>query len=242
MVVPTFLGPLTIRGISDHLHDDPLNADEVLAFMGTPGTPHDVQTIWKRYLDLSPEPVPLHMAPHEASILRNLIWPLRQAKASYVVGNYLGCIALCGLVAEKMTLLRYKLYPPRLNDAPFTEADECRITFENLKQSRRIAILEGFGAATLDLTANLRKVADLRNKRLHQWSSIEESAMPGEAREAFVACVAVVVRGLGLKLADGRLSMDPALFGYLQRSGAIDWSTSPTEPPRNDPPPSESAR
>lgn len=35
--------------------------------------------------------------PNETTILENIVWPLRQAKACYVVENYLGTIALCGM-------------------------------------------------------------------------------------------------------------------------------------------------
>jgi len=66
----------------------------------------DIPSIVSRYKEISTEPQRLFAAPNEERIIRKLVIPLHSAKASYALGNYLGTIALCGMVAEMVTLLR----------------------------------------------------------------------------------------------------------------------------------------
>jgi hypothetical protein len=50
--------------------------------------------------------------------LDRLVWPLRHAKASYMVGNYLAVIALTGMVAEMVALLQWEVAEISLNCRP----------------------------------------------------------------------------------------------------------------------------
>src|SRR5262245_55458881 len=77
---------------------DPATAEQILDFMVTPGVPADPATVQSRYQQITREQPPLVAPPLEDRILTQLIWPLRHAKASYIVGNYLGTIALTGIV------------------------------------------------------------------------------------------------------------------------------------------------
>ena len=69
----------------------------ILEFVCPPGIPSDVASLVKRYKEIGSEPVRLVAAPAEQRILDKLVWPLRHAKASYMVGNYLAVIALAGM-------------------------------------------------------------------------------------------------------------------------------------------------
>src|SRR5438128_2592602 len=79
--------------------------ESVLSFLCPDRATADVASLVKRYREISPEPVSLVAVPAEQRILDKLAWPLRHAKASYMVGNYLAVIALCGMVAEMVALL-----------------------------------------------------------------------------------------------------------------------------------------
>jgi hypothetical protein len=63
-------------------------------YVPTPLRPPDAHLTFHQ---ISPEPVRLVAVPAEQRILDKLAWPLRHAKASYMVGNYLAVIALYGM-------------------------------------------------------------------------------------------------------------------------------------------------
>jgi hypothetical protein len=81
----------------------------VLGFLCPGDGGADLSLLSKRYNEISPEPVRLVAVPAEQRILDKLAWPLRHAKASYMVGNYLAVIALCGMVAEMVALLIWEV-------------------------------------------------------------------------------------------------------------------------------------
>jgi hypothetical protein len=73
----------------------PLTYKAFVEFLCTPGLQADLASLVERYQEISREQRRLFAAPTEERILEKLIWPLRHAKAGYVVGNYLGTISLC---------------------------------------------------------------------------------------------------------------------------------------------------
>ena len=85
-----------------------ISPDTILSFLCPPGTPDDAKSLVERYKRISTGPK-LFAAPAEPRILEKLVWPLRHAKASYVVGNNLSVVALCGMVAEMVAVLLWQL-------------------------------------------------------------------------------------------------------------------------------------
>ena len=80
----------------------------------------DIEKLLTRYRQISTE-TRIFFAPDEPRILDKLIWPLRNAKGAFMVGNYLGTITLSGLVAEMVAILLWK----RLG--PFGKVPACGI-------------------------------------------------------------------------------------------------------------------
>ncbi len=83
--------------------------EAILNFICTPGIGSERDKLISRYKEISIEKQRLFAAPYEQRLLDKLIWPLRHAKAGYMVGNYLGTIALCGMVAEMVAILRFEI-------------------------------------------------------------------------------------------------------------------------------------
>ena len=73
-----------------------ISAEGILSFLCPPGTLNDAQSLVERYKKISAGPT-LHVAPAEPRILEKLVWPLRHAKASYVVGNNLARTIQCAV-------------------------------------------------------------------------------------------------------------------------------------------------
>jgi hypothetical protein len=122
--------------------------ETILSFLCPPGTPADSASLIARYKRISTEPVRLFAAPAEPRILEKLVWPLRHAKASYVIGNKLAVVALCGMVSEMVALLLWQLADTSLNGRSMTNEDEAALfgsSFERLGQDRRVRVLAAYG-------------------------------------------------------------------------------------------------
>ena len=149
-----------------------ISAETILSFLCPPGTLNDTQSLVERYKRITAGPT-LFAAPAEPRILEKLVWPLRHAKASYVVGNNLSVVALCGMVAEMVAVLLWKLAEPKLNSRAMTEEDEKALlgsTFEKLSQDRRVKVLRAYGIIESDIANDFDTIRQTRRQYLHLWS------------------------------------------------------------------------
>lgn len=194
----------------------------VLAYLTAPGLGHDVPSVVERYREISKETPRLFAAPAEQRILDKLVWPLRHAKASYVLGNYLGAISLCGMVAEMLAIVLFETADVRLNGSPMGEDSQKLVfgsSFEKLGQDRRVSVLRVHGIID-DTTANaFDRLRLIRRKYLHLWSQ-DHDALPRDAVEAFLAAAQLVVTVIGHSIGEGgRIRLTPAMDRYLSRVG-----------------------
>lgn len=203
------------------LPDLKLTPERVIAFLCTPGIETELSSLADRYREISTEPKRLFAAPAEPRILEKLVWPLRHAKASYMVGNYLGTISLCGMVAEMVAGLIFDMGEIRMNDKLIKEEEQKRLfgsTFEKLSQNRRTEVLSAYGLIDVEMKAELDLIRTKRRRYLHLWSQDHE-LLPGDARETYHAAVGIVVRTLGQDVKDGKILLSPQLLKYLDRKG-----------------------
>jgi hypothetical protein len=103
-----------------------------------------------RQITAAEREVPFRIVPGEPRIVGRLLLPLRHAKASFVVGNLLGTIALCGMVAEMAAILTLELsaWDPALKDAAAivtAEAKKRKPEFADLGQATRVRLLKDHG-------------------------------------------------------------------------------------------------
>ena len=197
------------------------NAQDVLEFVCSPGVPADIASIATRYREIASEPVRLFAAPAEQRILDKLVWPLRHAKASYMVGNYLAVIALAGMVAEMVALLRWEVAEISLNGQPMTPETEKAMfgsTFERLNQDRRIKVLEMYGLIDGAAKGRFETIRQRRRGYLHLWSRDHDS-LPDDAVKSYYAAVALVATTIGQDFSDGKIVISQALVKYLEREG-----------------------
>lgn len=125
----------------------PVTANDFLEFMCATDTPAEPEELARRYRELPPEPVQLFAVPAEQRILDKLIWPLRHAKGSLLLGNHIGAIALAGMVAEMVAILLFELTEAQLNGKPMNAKHQEALfgrEFEKLDQFRRVKVLEAY--------------------------------------------------------------------------------------------------
>jgi hypothetical protein len=221
--INAWINPLAFVEVDLALPGEPVDAapEAILRFLCPASTPSDPATLVSRYREISAEPVRLFAAPAEDRILDKLIWPLRHAKASYMVGNYLSVIALCGMVAEMVALLTWEIAEVQLNGRELSEADEKAIfgrAFEALGQEQRIKVLAAYGLIDDATKGRFETPKDIRRRYLHLWSQDHDS-LPRDAVKAYYAAVALVATLIGQDVQDGKIVVNNRLVKYLERNG-----------------------
>jgi hypothetical protein len=199
----------------------PPSAETILSFLCPPGTAADSDSLIKRYKEISTEPVRLFAVPAEPRILEKLVWPLRHAKASYVLGNNLAVVALCGMVSEMVALLLWQITEASLNGRPMTTEDEASLfgsSFEKLGQERRVLVLASYGIISPDVITMFDTIRNIRRKYLHLWSQ-DHDRLSIDAVACFHAAIGLVVAALGQGIQNGALVLNPKLIKYLERQG-----------------------
>jgi hypothetical protein len=202
----------------------PPTAETILSFLCPPGTPADSASLVERYRRISIEPVRLFAAPAEPRILEKLVWPLRHAKASYVVGNNLAVVALCGMVSEMVAVLLWQLAEQQLNGRPMTTEDEAALfgsSFEKLGQERRVRVLASYGIVAPPVVAMFDTIRLIRRKYLHLWSQDHER-LPEDAVACFQAGAGLVVTAIGQNMKDGAVVLNTNMLRYLAKQGTYE--------------------
>ncbi|MFA6054752.1 MAG: hypothetical protein WC769_05185 [Thermodesulfovibrionales bacterium] len=223
-LIEVFLNPLQFIEVDEPwatARPQELTPEAILDFVCTPGIGSDVKSIISRYKKISTEKPRLFAAPHEQRILDKLIWPLRHAKAGYMVGNYVGTIALCGMVGEMVAVLLYEISTFSLNNKPMTEQDEINIfgrRFEKLGQERRVQVLHAYGVIDTQLQKAFELIRITRNKYLHLWSQ-DHDQLPNDAIASYNAAIVIAVSAIGQNIQDGKLILNPSLVKYLAQKG-----------------------
>lgn len=195
--------------------------DAIIGFLCPPGIPADLDSLVARYKEISTEPVRLFAAPAEPRILEKLVWPLRHAKGSYVVGNYLAVIALSGMVSEMVAILAWELGEATLGGHPMNASDQKALfgtTFERLGQERRVKVLAAYRMIDREAVGRFDTVREIRRKYLHVWSQ-DHDTLPRDSKACFHAAVALVTAIIGHDIKDGKMLLNPQLIKYLQKQG-----------------------
>jgi len=228
-----FVNPLAFLAVDEpwasSLGKEP-TLEDVLWFLCAPQEASDLCSLIARYRKISVEPQRIFAAPVEQRVLSKLIWPLRHAKGCYMVGNYIGTIALCGMVAEMLAILIFDANAPTV-PSPVSEkkamdkASQVGLfgrSFEQLGQERRVSVLRALGLIDEEMQGWFNEVRSKRRAYLHYYSS-DERQTTLDAVEAFKATVSLVVKGMGLAVDDdGRLILSEALLKYLEKAGTAE--------------------
>ena len=197
-------------------HDPAPNAledptpDRLLKFLCALGLPNDVADFRARYREVSKKDQQLLLFPLEPKLVENLFDPLRQAKTSYLLGNYLSAIVLCGMVAEKVAILIH---------ATNTPDESTRGEFERTGQARRVNILKERNLIPNTSAQAFGIVRAARRKYLHYWTSTRDDNMAKEAVQVYEATVQLVMNTLRTGFTNGKLTLARPIVEYLSQQG-----------------------
>ena len=197
--------------------------ESVLDFLCTPGVDSDVAALVRRCREISDEPEPLFAAPADQRILDKLVWPLLHAKGSYILGNYLGTISLCGMVSEMQAIMIFEVAEPEINGARMTEAAQRELfgrSFEKLGQERRVSILHAYGLIDDALKTSFDRIRTTRRQYLHLWSK-DYGRLSVDAVACYRDALKIVAFVLGQTIRNGKLVLAPKLTKYLRARGVL---------------------
>lgn len=166
-------------------------------------------------------------------IEHRLIFPLKNAKVAFMTGNYLGTIALCGLISEMISMLLFELNEPELDPASVRAAFaaiKAQRSFERLYQSQRLRVLKALKLVTPRQVKWFATVAEIRRRNLHFFRPDGGSKLEAlKVYEAAVGLVYTVTREKGKR---GKLASNPLLVEMLRRQGrTTKWVRKPASQP-----------
>jgi hypothetical protein len=198
--------------------------EQLLRYLCTNDLDANMVAFLDRYKRLSqPDKPQMSMAPAEKDILNKMVFPLHHAKSSYLLGNYIGVVALCGMVAEMIAIMFYRLANLRFNGIPFTEAQEKGLfagSFEKLGQDRRVHILASLQLIDTSTKIQFDSIRDLRKKYLHYLSE-DHTDIERDSLKALSATEDLLSRLIQPRLVDGVVQFGPNLIEYLTKQGTI---------------------
>ena len=225
-IFEVFVNPLAFLEVDEPWAHPGKPGPELNAVMGmlcSPEIDKSMPALVARYKEISTEPNRLNAAPMHDQILEKLVWPLRNAKASYMIGNYLGTISLCGMVGEMTAILFFETAEISINRSSFDSSNQTQLlgrSFEQLGQERRIKVLTVLGVIDDETKDALETIRKRRRRYLHHFSQ-KHDQIAAHAVEVFHSAVTAVVKVIGQDINEGRLVLRPAMYRYLEREGLI---------------------
>ena len=197
------------------------DAARLFEYLFDPDAEQSVEAFVRRYREVEPVAAAFPFAPAEPAILGKLMWPLRHALGGYCLADYLGCIALCGMVGEMVAILLWEISPYPRGTPQLGDAQARRLfgsTFEKLGQERRVDVLRGFRLIDEPTGTAFDDLRTIRRRYLHLFSQPHDS-LEADARRALDDAAKVVAFALGLTLKDGTVGLRQDLMAYLDARG-----------------------
>ena len=172
----------------------------------------DLSALKKRHDDISVYDGNLPIFFEEPYLKENLLEPLRQAKINYILGNYLGSIALSAVVAEKLAILRYIMSNP--------SKTKIKNFQRHCRQETRIQMLTKERLIDESTASNFIYIRKARNPYLHHWNTPRQLSAE-KAAKAYAAAVRVFAAVIVVEFANGKLVLQPHFLEYLAKQGII---------------------
>ena len=215
MYFRTFLNPSKLFEWEPEFHASnlPKNPapEDLLKFLCPLDAPSDMSAFKKRYTEVSEWDQSLFLTLEVPELRENLFGPLRQAKTNYVTSNYLGSIALCGIVAEKVAILIHSLSSP-------SETEQK--DFEDLGQAARVNKLKKAGHIDEQSVKDFGDIRAARKSYLHRWQTPEERTAR-QAVQVYASATRLVLGVMDVQILNGHLRLNPKLRRYLEDRGEI---------------------
>ena len=176
----------------------------------------------ERYKEIQKIRTQLWALPLIKNIAEKISEPLNYIVASYSIGNYLGTIAICGMLSEMSILLFYDIIC-YLHDNKYYNFKEKPVKYEDFEkfdQGRREKEIKKFLSdhKIIELSKAIRNI---RKKYLHYFKS-DYSNMQSDALKVFDNIIQIlkIITGLGISATTpGAISLNRNFHLYIKQFG-----------------------
>lgn len=214
-VLPVVINPLAFPEVE---RDAEPTAEDVIRYFIEDVDPAPAN-LARRYRTLIDKSASVSVIPSLKIIVQKMLMPLHGAVANYMLGNYHGTIALCGLVCEMLAIFLYDIHRIQISGQAPNEKTQAKMfgrSFEKLGQERRIDVLSAFGVLKEEYVTKFDAVRDIRRKHLH-FLSQDVSDLPVDAKQCFQHThdlLRVVFRS---EFQNGKVGMRTQVVEYVKR-------------------------
>lgn len=224
------INPLICMDADDRFHfgsdKQELTAGGVLRYLAHETATLNMEDIKKSYAWIAKEATRLFMVPAEKRILLKIVNPLKHAIGSYMIGNSLEAIALCGIVGEMTAVFLFQISELTTDGKPISNDGEAELQlskFERFWQSQRTTKLLEFGLIDSQTKEKFDFVSKKRNEYLHNISKDEDN-IAVDAKEVFDATLEIVLTITELGIMEGRTVLNQKILNYLEKKGLTENS------------------
>lgn len=229
--IEIMLNPLAFTAIEEPwtsaLDAAPASFEDFIRYLCKPGISPEISELINRYNQINLTSKNILTTPNEPHILEKLIFPLKDAKGCFMIGNYLGTIALCGMVAEMVAIIYFETADISINEKPMDEATQKSIfgsTFEKLGQDKRGKVLKVLDIIDDEILNHFDTVREMRRRYLHFYSQ-NHNTLANDAITAYDASVKLVSNLIGATIVDSKtLVFSKKFLNYLRKINFIDSS------------------
>lgn len=220
--IPGWLRPLSFSSIGVlpfWPENQPIDPSFLLKDLCMDFSSDSLENIRKRYWLLTTPKLDIFAVPNEKKILGKLVWPLRAAKKSFVLNDYLGCISLCGMVCEMAVIFLFEVAAIHATGKPLSVGKQKEIfgtTFEKMGQEKRIQALSEAGLLPRELANDADAVRKIRRQYLH-FLSKSYSRIEKDAKDAYEKSFRLTKSLVDLPVGDdGKIVIPSHLTNYLR--------------------------
>lgn len=216
-----WIAPLSLGSIEET--DEEANVSRLIRDLSRDYKPDAMARVRDRCLRLSTPELTIAIVPAQARILDKIVWPLRSAKQAFGLGDFLACIALCGMVCEMGTVFTYDLFGRLLNTSRLTSGDVVLFRtrqYEDWGQKKRVEKLRELGIISQAGSENAESVRKIRNRYLHSLTQPLKRSEE-DAYEAYVSTFSVVQSLISLAPGPNGLLVPQHLMDYLKCNKVI---------------------
>lgn len=160
--------------------------------------------------------------PAEPKIINKIILPLKFAKISYMIGNYIGCIALCETVLEMICILKMEINNTKLKRNKDIFNLITQKEYDDMEQDKRIRILHSYKIINNSESQKLKEIKKKRNDYLH-CLHVDDSNIVRDSQETYKTTIRIFQSLLlkNKKEQNGGFSFHDDMIKYLEKQKYI---------------------
>ena len=204
--------------------------ESFLKFVSDINTNKELDDFIRRYKMINKGSNSLFALPFEKNIFEKLVLPLRNAMSSFTLGDYLGTIALCGMVSEMVAILHFEITDKNddgvvidgnLVKQEYPKLNNC--SFEKLGQKQRVKFLRKYEIIDDNLKEDFDNVRNIRKRYIHFFSQ-KHTSLQKDAIKAYNSTVKLVSQIIGKDIVNGKIILNPKMERHLKKKGILEVS------------------